>query len=157
MLRILLALILLSACAPSDRNLRLYNDQTGITRTVSRDTEMFRDGRDHINARAIILEKAGQTRYHLSLSVLRGGPNGPRLLALSENEKSLCYQSHDHLSTNCIDRRHKAEISAITLDQSAFLRAASDGMNIDIDGTRRNYRAQVPVYIFASALAEQAP
>jgi hypothetical protein len=30
-------------------------------------------------------------------------------------------------------------------------------MNIDIDGTRRNYRAQVPVYIFASALAEQAP
>ena len=95
MLRILLALILLSACAPSDRNLRLYNDQTGITRTVSRDTEMFRDGRNHINARAIILEKAGQTRYHLSLSVLRGGPNGPRLLALSENEKSLCYQSHD--------------------------------------------------------------
>jgi hypothetical protein len=56
MLRILLALILLSACTPSDRNLRLYNDQTGIARTVSRDTEVFRD---HINARAIILEKAG--------------------------------------------------------------------------------------------------
>lgn len=157
MLRILLALILLSAYTPSDRNLRLYNDQTGITRTVSRDTEMFRDGRNHFNARAIILEKAGQTRYHLSLSVVRGGPNDPRLLALSENEKSLCYQSYDRLSTDCIDRRHKAEISAITLDQSAFLRAASDGMNIDIDGTRRNYRAQVPVYIFASALAEQAP
>ena len=55
MLRILLALILLSACTPSDRNLRLYNDQTGIARTVSRDTEVFRDGRDHINDRAIIL------------------------------------------------------------------------------------------------------
>ena len=104
-----------------------------------------------------MLEQAGPTRYHLSLSVLRGGPNGPPLLALSENEKSLSYQSHDRLSTDCIDRFHKAEIGAITLDQSAFLRAASDGMNIDIDGTRRNYRAQVPVYIFASALAEQAP
>ena len=59
MLRSLLALLLLSACTPSDRNLRLYNDQTGIARTVSRDTDVFRDGRDHINARAIILEKAG--------------------------------------------------------------------------------------------------
>ena len=55
-LRVLIV-FLLAACSPSKRNIRIYSDATGSWQTVSRDTEVFRDGEDHISARTIVLQK----------------------------------------------------------------------------------------------------
>ncbi len=155
MFRLLIALILLSACAPSDRNKRHFVDHAQMFQTVSRDTEVFRDGRDHVNVRAIILEKQGTHRYYLSLTVLRGGPNGPHIQAMQHNGKTVPYQRHDRLQTFCIDGCHKAEVGAITLTRAAFEKAAATGMTITIDGKRRDYLARVPSIVFANALSDQ--
>lgn len=148
----LLCFLVLAACAPSERLQRTYSDDTDIWQTVSRDTEVFRDAKDHVLARAIILEGGGEIRYYLSLSVLRGGPNGPRILTVAMNGEVMDYTPHDRLWTYCIDHCHRAEIGQIRLTETQFRQAANDGMLLDIDGRRRNYPAEVPARLFYNAL-----
>ena len=151
-LRVLIV-CLLAACSPSERNIRTYSDATGSWQTVSRDTEVFRDGEDHISARAIVLQKGEAVRYYLSFSVLRGGSNGPRLRTMTHNGTVLDYRKHDRLNAFCIDRCHRAEIGAITFTQASFRQAANDGMVIEIDGLRRNYTTLIPARLFWDALS----
>ena len=82
MVQLALVFSLLVACAPSDRLQRRYSHETQVWHTVSRDAEVYRDGVDHVMARTIILEIDGEARYYLSLSFLRGGPNGPKILTI---------------------------------------------------------------------------
>ncbi|MFT4743640.1 MAG: hypothetical protein ACI91Z_001616 [Yoonia sp.] len=149
----LLIVFLFAACSPSDRNIRTYSDATQVWQTVTRDTEVFRDGKDHISARAIILQKDDTVRYYLSFSVLRGGPNGPRLRSMTHNGTVLDYRKHDRLNAFCIDRCHRAEIGAVTFTQAGFRQAANDGMVIEIDGLRRDYTAIIPARLFWNALS----
>ena len=151
-LRVLIV-FLLAACSTSEPNIRTYSEATQVWQTVTRDTEVFRDGKDHISARAIILQKDDTIRYYLSFSVLRGGPNGPRLRSMTHNETVLDYRKHDRLNAFCIDRCHRAEIGAITFTQASFRQAANDGMLIEIDGLRRNYTALIPARLFWDALS----
>lgn len=154
MFRFVLLLICLAGCAPHDRN--QWHD--GATKhIVSRDTEAFRDGKDHINARTIILVRGRYRRYYLSLTVLRGGPNGPRLRAMHQNGQELAYQVHDRLRRFCIDHCHKSEIGAINLSALAFETATRDGMKNSIDGKRRDYQIVVPARLFRSVLAARPP
>lgn len=148
----LFCLFLLAACAPSERLQRSYAQNTGVWHTASRDTEVFRDRKDHVFARAIILEGGGEIAYYLSLSVLRGGPNGPKILTVTQDGQLMPYVMHDRLKTFCIDRCQKAEIGQIRLTQTQFRTAGNQGMTLEIDGQRRNYRAVVPARLFYSAL-----
>ena len=148
----LACLILLMGCAPSDRLLRTYTDATRVWQTVSRDAEVFRDRKDHVLARTIILERDGQVRYYLSLSFLRGGPNGPRIREVSAGGQPLAYVRHDRLKAYCIDHCHKTETGQIALTRAAFRQAANDGVILQIHGLRRNYDAQIPARLFYSAL-----
>lgn len=148
----LLIVFLLVACSPSDRNIRTYSDATQVWQTVSRDTEVFRDGEDHISARAIVLQKDDSVQYYLSFSVLRGGPNGPLLRSMTHDGTVLDYRKHDRLNAFCIDRCHRAEIGAVTFTQAGFRQAANDGMAIEIDGLKRNYTTVIPARLFWDAL-----
>lgn len=119
---------------------------------MSRDTEVFRDGEDHVSARTIILEGDGEVAYYLSLSFLRGGPNGPKILTVSQDAQRLDYVRHDRLNVFCVDRCHKAEVGQIRLTQEQFRTAADAGMILQVDGLRRDYTAVVPARLFSSAL-----
>lgn len=152
MYRMFAFLILATACSPSDRNIRHFVPQTQISQTISRDTEVFRDGKDHISVRTIVLQGHGKVGYHLSLSVLRGGPNAPIILSMTSQGEPLAYERHDRLRTFCIDHCHKAEIGAVSLSKSTFRTAANQGMTIMVHGLRRNYIATVPPHIFWTAL-----
>uniref|UniRef100_UPI00404778FF hypothetical protein n=2 Tax=Yoonia sp. TaxID=2212373 RepID=UPI00404778FF len=152
MLARLLFFILLAACAPSERLQRSYSPETNVWQSMSRDAEVFRDGEDHISARTIILEGDGEVAYYLSMSFLRGGPNGPRILTVSQGAQRLEYVRHDRLNAFCIDRCHKAEVGQISLTQDQFRTAAVAGMILQVDGLRRNYTAVVPARLFSSAL-----
>ena len=154
MFRLLLLVLCLAGCTPHDRN-QWHNGET--KRIISRDTEVFRDGKDHINARTIILERDGYRRYYLSITVLRGGPNGPRVLAMYENGQKLAYTMHDRLRLFCIDHCHRSEIGAINLSATAFETAARAGMKIFIDGKRRDYPIVVHARLFQSVLAAGPP
>ena len=152
LIRLALVFSLLVACAPSDRLQRSYNHDTLIWHTVSRDAEVYRDGVDHVLARTIILEGGGNTRYYLSLSFLRGGPNGPKILTIQHDGQPLPYVRYDRLNAFCIDHCHKAEIGQIQLTKDAFRRAANDGMSLQADGLRRNYPLHIPARLFYRAL-----
>tara|TARA_R110002051_G_scaffold14460_7_gene46885 strand:+ start:8104 stop:8604 length:501 start_codon:yes stop_codon:yes gene_type:complete len=152
MLARLLFLIFLAACAPSERLQRSYSPETRVWQSVSRDTEVFRDGEDHVSARAIILESNGEVAYYLSLSFLRGGPNGPKILTVSQDAKRLDYVQHDRLNAFCIDHCHKAEVGQIKLTKNQFRTAGNEGMILQVDGLRRNYTSVVPARLFYSAL-----
>lgn len=119
---------------------------------MSRDTEVFRDGEDHVSARTIILEGDGEVAYYLSLSFLRGGPNGPKILTVSQDAQRLDYVRHDRLNAVCVDRCHKAEVGQIRLTKDQFRTAADAGMILQVDGLRRDYTAVVPARLFSSAL-----
>ncbi|MFT5066307.1 MAG: hypothetical protein ACJAXK_003218 [Yoonia sp.] len=55
---------LLAACSPSDRNIRHFSQDGQVLHTISRDAEVFRDAKDHVLARAIILQRHGTiSRY----------------------------------------------------------------------------------------------
>lgn len=151
-LRVLIV-FLLAACSPSKRNIRIYSDATGSWQTVSRDTEVLRDGEDHISARTIVLQKDEAVRYYLSFSMLRGGPNGPHLRRMTHNGTVLDCRKHDRLNAFCIDRCHRAEIGAVTFTQAGFRQAANYGMVIEIDGLRQNYTAIIPTRLFWDALS----
>ena len=152
MLARLLFFILLAACAPSERLQRSYSPETRVWQSMSRDTEVFRDGEDHVSARTIILEGDGEVAYYLSLSFLRGGPNGPKILTVSQDAQRLDYVRHDRLNVFCVDRCHKAEVGQIRLTQEQFRTAADAGMILQVDGLRRDYTAVVPARLFSSAL-----
>lgn len=143
---------LLAACSPSDRNIRHFSQDGQVLHTISRDTEVFRNAKDHVLARAIILQRHGSVRYHLSLSVLRGGPNDPQVMSITQSDRALDYVMNDRLRMFCIDHCHKAEVGAITLSKSAFRRAANDGMVIKIHGRHRDYPTKIPARIFWDAL-----
>jgi len=147
-----LILILLAGCAPSDRQIRQLNSGTQVWHSVSRDAEVFRDRKDHVLARTIIMEKQGVTRYVLSLSVLRGGSNRPQILHVMNGDVPLPYVRHDRLSAHCIDHCHKTEVGSITLDKSTFRNAANDGLRLRIIGHRRDYTTSIPANIFWHAL-----
>lgn len=148
----LFCLFLLAACAPSERLQRSYAQTTNVWQTVSRDTEVFRDGRDHVLARAIILEGGDDTAYYLSLSFLRGGPNGPKIRTVTQDNLKLDYKRHDRLNAFCIDHCHKAEVGQICLTKTQFRTAANHGMILQVDGLRRNYALDIPSRLFYTAL-----
>lgn len=147
-----LSLTFLMGCEPSDRLQRTYSHRTQIWQTISPDQEIFRDGRDHVSVRALILDDGGSTRhFFLSISVLRGGPNGPIIETVTSDGVPLAYRRLDRLLTACVDGCHKAEIGVVELSERAFMRAAMEGMQITMDGRRRYYEGDVAAGIFASA------
>jgi hypothetical protein len=152
MIRLILIVGMMTACAPSDRNISRFAGETQVWHTVSADAQVFRDGHDSVLARTIILDQRGKRRHYLSLSVLRRGPNGPQVLTVSQDLRPLPYVMHDRLKTNCTDTCHKTEIGAILLTQQAFSHATKVGMTIRIDGLRRNYLATVLAAIFRDSL-----
>ncbi len=152
MVQLALVFSLLVACAPSDRLQRRYSHETQVWHTVSRDAEVYRDGVDHVMARTIILEIDGEARYYLSLSFLRGGPNGPKILTIQQDGQPMPYVRHDRLNAFCIDHCHKSEVGQILLTKDAFRKAANDGMTLQADGLRRNYPLHIPARLFYRTL-----
>lgn len=148
----LVCFILLVSCAPSDRLQRTYAPANGVWQVVSRDTEVFRDGSDHVLARAIILEGGGEAGYYLSLSFLHGKGNRPVILSVTMNGVPMPYVMDDRLSTYCIDHCHKTEVGHIRLTKTQFRTAGNEGMTLVVDGLRRDYLAVVPARLFYTAL-----
>lgn len=148
----LVCFILLVSCAPSDRLQRTYAPTTGVWQVVSRDTEVFRDGRDHVLARAIILEGGGEAGYYLSLSFLHGKGNNPKAVSVAMNGVPMPYVMDDRLSTCCNDHCHKTEVGHIQLTKTQFRTAGNEGMTLVVDGLRRDYLAVVPARLFYTAL-----
>lgn len=143
---------LLVACTPHARLQRTYAQDAGVWQTVSRDTEVFRDRDVHVLARTIILEGGGETRYYLSLSVLHGRGSRPQIVAVSNDGNVMPYQMHDRLRIYCIDHCHSTEVGHIPLTITQFRVAANAGMTLNVQGKRRDYRAQIPPGLFYSAL-----
>lgn len=153
MFRIIPVLILLCAARPVTVIAAFSLQIRDFTKRFPIVVGVFCNRKDHIETRTIILEYLGQTRYYLSMFILRYGPYGPRIIAMKSAGKPLKYKRIDRLLFYCTDGCHKTKAGVITLTPPIFNQAADTGMTIAADRVRRRYQAQVPAHILRTRLA----